>query len=166
MLGPPVIGRALGAVCPCNGPLPVPTARLPCLIHAHNRADLPWRTFSHRMACPLGSCGSMTFNIRNMLYGFNPFFYPVSREIFQCQFCFSVDILNIFNYCLYPWCMRVSAETMRRPGERPWGRRALQGARRARAEGELTCVNVPGLSLTTSSRTSLRPCSTICLPPG
>src|SRR5215831_7773961 len=84
-----------------------------------------------------------------------PFFIQCQERFFNVSFCFSVDILSIFNYCLYPWCLRVSAETMRRPGERPWDRRALQGAGRARAEGELTCVNVLGLSLTTSNRTSL-----------
>src|SRR5262245_1317661 len=105
--------------------------------------------YLHRTACPTGSCWPLTFNIRKVPYGFNPFFYRLSREIFMCTSCFSLDTLKIFNYCLFSCCMRVSAETMHRPGERPLGRRALQGARRARAEGGLTCVNVPGPSLTT-----------------
>jgi hypothetical protein len=161
-----VIGRVLGAASPAMASLLVPTDG------CHARYLRMMARTSHLarlqpcMAYPIGSCALITFNIRKPSYGFKPFFYAVSREIFQCQRCFFLDTLNIFNYCLYSYCRRVSAETLRRPGLRSLGRRALQDARRTRAEGELTCRNVPGLSLTTSSQTSLRSCSTICLPPG
>ena len=39
-----MIGCVLGAASPTMGPLLAPTVRLPCSIHAHDRADLPSRT--------------------------------------------------------------------------------------------------------------------------
>jgi len=39
-----MIGRVLGVASFAMGPLLVPTVRLPCSRHAHERADLPSRT--------------------------------------------------------------------------------------------------------------------------
>jgi hypothetical protein len=49
-----VISRVLGGASPTMGPLRVPTVRLPCSIHAHDRADLPSRTALAPYGMPSG----------------------------------------------------------------------------------------------------------------
>mgnify|MGYP003693591513 CR=1 FL=1 len=71
-------GRALGAVSPAMAPLLVPQHCMASLLllHAHGCADLPPRTRSCTVRRALvGNFGSVIFNIRKALYGFNPFFY-------------------------------------------------------------------------------------------
>jgi len=91
----------------------------------------------------MGSCAPITFNIRKVTYGFKPFFYVVSREIFQCQRCFSLDILNIFNYCL-PYCRRVSAETMCAPWRAALGPASPPGRTPGPSRGRVDVQERPG----------------------